>query len=41
MSRLEVQEAIIENLEKVDEVMLLAVQQLLKTYIANQESSMK
>lgn len=34
MSRIEVQEAIIENLEKVDEVMLLAVQSMLDTYLA-------
>lgn len=34
MSRIEVKEAIIENLEKVDEVMLLAVQSMLDTYLA-------
>ncbi len=36
MSRVEVKDSIIENLEKVDEAMLLAVQRMLDTYLAAQ-----
>jgi hypothetical protein len=37
MSRVEIQDAIIDTLEKVDEPMLLAVQQMLDTYVANRK----
>lgn len=33
MSRLEIQETIIDSLDKIDEAMLLAVQSMLNTYL--------